>query len=174
MKQTTVVCLYGGPGLGKSTLAAELFVDLKTRGHSVELVTEYVKRWAWLGHPIKGWEDSLYIFAKQLRAESVLYGKVSFIITDSPIGLCAAYEKFYRPDQTIIRSAYENVRRQQSLDGVVENLDFQLMRQHPYKIEGRYEDNEDQARDIDRCIRDLIGGLNVKTKSDILQHPRLK
>ncbi len=166
--KTTVVSLHSGPGCGKSTLAAEVFVALKQQGKSVELVTEYVKRWAWQGHPIKGWEDSLYIFAKQLRAESVLYGKVDFLVTDSPLGLCAAYEKFYRPDQTLVRQTYEQVRKQQAADGVVQNLDFHLMRQHKYVPEGRYE-SEDQARDVDRVIRDLITGFHVKSAKDVLE-----
>lgn len=170
--KTVVVNIFSGPGCGKSTLAAEIFVDLKKQGFSAELVTEYVKKWAWQGHPVKGWEDSLYIFAKQLRAESILYGRVDFIVTDSPLGLCAAYERFYRPDQLLIREAFLRVREQQASEGVVENLDFHLMRQHKYVPEGRYE-TEEQARDVDRVIRDLIGGVNVKTKDDILGHPRI-
>ncbi len=166
--KTTVCNIYAGPGAGKSCLAAEVFVALKQQGKSVELVSEFVKKWAWLGHPVNGWADSLYIFGKQLRAESILWGKVDYIVTDCPLGLSAAYEKFYRPDQTLVRQTYEQVRKQQGADGIVQNLDFHLMRQHKYVPEGRYE-NEDQARDVDRVIRDLITGFPVKTCKDVLE-----
>ena len=38
-----VINLLGGPGCGKSTVAAGIFHQLKSLGYSTELVTEYVK-----------------------------------------------------------------------------------------------------------------------------------
>ena len=49
--KTVVINLFGGPGCGKSTIAAELFAILKKQGYEVELVTEYAKD--------KVWEESL-------------------------------------------------------------------------------------------------------------------
>ena len=43
------VAINGPSGCGKSTLAAGLFYDLKLHGLKVELVNEYVKKWAWYG-----------------------------------------------------------------------------------------------------------------------------
>ena len=42
-----VINLFGGPGCGKSTTAADLFARMKLRGLSVELVTEYAKDVVW-------------------------------------------------------------------------------------------------------------------------------
>jgi septum formation inhibitor-activating ATPase MinD len=172
MKKTKVIGLYAGPGTGKSTMAAELFVAMKKQNRSVECIHEYVKRWAWQGTPVKGWEDSFYIFAKQLRLESELYGKVDYLITDSPLGLPVCFEALYRPGQRLVAKAYEEVRRQQDLDGIVTNLDFHLMRKFSYVPEGRYE-NEEEALKIDRMIRSLIPGLNVSGIEDILLHPQV-
>ena len=41
--KTLVINLIGGPGCGKSTIAAELFSRLKKMGVTCELVTEYIK-----------------------------------------------------------------------------------------------------------------------------------
>ena len=41
---TYIINLIGSPGSGKSTLAALLFGEMKKRGYSVDLVTEYAKR----------------------------------------------------------------------------------------------------------------------------------
>lgn len=61
---TTVINLFGGPGAGKSTLAALLFHHLKIRGLSCEMALEYAKD--------KVWEESystlhnqIYVFGKQ-------------------------------------------------------------------------------------------------------------
>jgi len=37
---------FGGPGVGKSTLAAQLFGWLKAENFDAELVQEFVKTWA--------------------------------------------------------------------------------------------------------------------------------
>ena len=42
--------IYGGPGVGKSTLAASIFAFMKKRGDNVELVQEFVKQFAYLGN----------------------------------------------------------------------------------------------------------------------------
>jgi hypothetical protein len=168
VKQTIVLNLLGGSGLGKSTLAAELFVELKKAGESVELVTEYVKSWAWESRSPAGLENSLYIFAKQLRRESILYGKVDLIVTDCPLGLCAAYEQFYEPGRTIVHELFKSTRKHQTDSGRVRHLDFHLMRQHPFKAEGRYE-TEEEARRVDNIIRGLIPAHPVKTAKDVLE-----
>ena len=43
MKLKMIINIFGGPGVGKSTVAADLFVIMKKEGYSVELVTEYAK-----------------------------------------------------------------------------------------------------------------------------------
>ncbi len=166
--KTTVIGIYAGPGAGKSSLAAEVFVALKQQGKSVELVNEFVKKWAWLGHPVKGWADSLYVFGKQLRAESILWGKVEYIVTDCPLGLSAAYEQFYSPGQTLLANTYKQVRELQATEGIVTNIDVHLMRQFDYKAEGRYE-TEDQAKKVDNIIRNLVTGFHVKNCKDVLE-----
>lgn len=42
-----IICLYGGPGAGKTTTSAGLFFKLKSMGHTCELNREYVKDWVW-------------------------------------------------------------------------------------------------------------------------------
>lgn len=168
MKQTVVLSLYGGSGLGKSTLAAEIFVEMKKAGESVELVTEYVKQWAWEGRDNRGLENNVYIFAKQLRRESILYGKVDYIVTDCPLGLCPAYEAFHSPGQTVLWDLFKSVRKNQVDSGRVKHLDFHLMRQHPFKQEGRYE-TEEEARRVDNIIRQMIPAHPVKTAKDVLE-----
>lgn len=168
MKQTVVINLLGGSGLGKSTVAAEIFVELKKRGESVELVTEYVKSWAWEGRSPAGLSNSVYIFAKQYRREALLYGKVDYIVTDCPLGLSVAYESFYEPGRTVIWDLYKAVREHQAKEGIVKHLDFHLMRQFEFKKEGRYE-TEEEARRVDQIIRQFVPANPVRNAQDVLE-----
>jgi tRNA uridine 5-carbamoylmethylation protein Kti12 len=135
---TTLINLWGGPGSGKSTTAADLFARMKLKGISCELVREYVKNWAWRGDKIGPWDD-VYIFAKQLRLESCLYGKVEYIITDSPIEIGALYEQLYNPDSTFMQDVVLAARNRQIAAGIrIE--DFLIRRNKAYVKEGRYQD----------------------------------
>ena len=85
-KTTKIINLFGGPGIGKSTVAAGLFHLMKTQQMDVELVTEYAKDLVWEGREkFLRDPDQLYIFAQQYRRISRLIGKVEYAITDSPI-----------------------------------------------------------------------------------------
>lgn len=145
--KTVVVNLFGGPGSGKSTTAAAVFAELKMRGRNVELVTEYVKKWAWRG--IKpGVFDQVYFFGKQAHAESILYGKVEAIITDSPLLLAAYYEDHFQPDWQVVRPAVFQFLKKTGEAGVIRK-NYWLTRKKAYNPAGRYQ-TEGEAREIDQ------------------------
>lgn len=89
------------PGGGKSTTSAWLFSELKRRNKSIELVTEYVKAWAYSNKKI-GEFDQVYLFGKQTEYEyRFLSNGVKNIVTDSPTLLSCFYTQFYFPDMAI-------------------------------------------------------------------------
>src|SRR5271166_3774294 len=92
--KTTIINLYGGPSVGKSTSAAYLYYLLKSQGEKVELVREYVKDWAWEGRQINAY-DEIYFLGKQVRHESMLFGKVKWIVTDAPVFMTSYYATLY-------------------------------------------------------------------------------
>jgi hypothetical protein len=133
---TKVINIYGGPGSGKSTLATELFTEFKRVGLDVELVTEYVKSWAWDGKQLNPY-DQLYLLGKQSHNESRLYGKVDFIITDSPVMLCPFYEMRNQHTSMTLQAglSFLNVAKTNG----VQFYDFWLHRRVPYVHKGRYQ-----------------------------------
>ena len=154
--RTLVIEFWGGPGVGKSTMAADSFVRLKKLGINVELITEYAKGWAWDGKRI-GELDQIYILSKQLKQESRLYGKVDVIITDSPLALSAFYAKYYHGTD-YIKSAVDGIIESTGRAGV-DRFSFLLYRSEDreYQQSGRYEDSE-AAKAVDSAMSKFCYG----------------
>lgn len=91
MKKTLHINLYGGPGTGKSTIAAELFSKMKWNKLDSELISEYAKQIVWEESFTK-LKNQIYLFAKQHKRHVILDGKVKYVITDSPLPLNTVYD----------------------------------------------------------------------------------
>jgi hypothetical protein len=89
---TLVTNLYGGPGTGKSTIAALVFGKLKLRGIRAELATEYAKELTWEERH-STLEVQEYVMAKQLMRLRRVEGKVDVVVSDSPILQGLAYAR---------------------------------------------------------------------------------
>jgi tRNA uridine 5-carbamoylmethylation protein Kti12 len=141
--------IWGGPGTGKSTTAAWLFANLKQKGKNVELVTEYIKSWAWEGRVPSSY-DQMYIFASQLHREDILTRRGVHIVTDSPIPLQLVYARKYRCpffDELL------GVAKKFELNHPSFNI--LLKRTVPFQTFGRYE-TLDEAKEIDEAILQIL------------------
>lgn len=149
---TTIINLYAGPGSGKSTSAAHMYAELKREGVNAELVREYVKDWAWDNRKLSTY-DQIYVMGKQVRRESMLYGKVDFIVTDSPVLQGVYYAEKYSPPAVLngVRSCVSAFLHQAAVDGHIHHHVF-LTRSKPYQRAGRYE-TETAAREADVGIK---------------------
>lgn len=150
-----VINLFGGPGAGKSTFAAELFVALKKQQKDVELVTEYAKDMVWEGRD-NILADQLYILAKQNRKLSRLLDKgVEYAISDSPLPLGIIYDKStlkHLPKLTLeVFKSYTN-------------LNFFLGRREevPYRECGRVQKTLEEAVAVDFKIRDFLEETGIQ------------
>lgn len=153
---TTVIHYYGGPGCGKSTLAAATFVELKKLGKSVELVQEAVKEEAWLGVKQGPLSPSVN-YGRQFSRESRLYGQVDFVVSDSPPMLAAIYalrDGFERHADALLCLDMIDSEAADVLG--VAYYEFMLAREKPYDPRGRYE-NLSGALEIDRLIQKVTG-----------------
>jgi len=142
----------GGPGIGKSTLAAWVFAELKMQGIEVEHCSEYVKAWTFIGRPPQSF-DQIYLFGKQLHKEDIVLRsdeKVS-IISESPIFLSCCYAKNYNAPgwQHLIALSQEFEKRFPSLN-------FFVTREGcPYNTHGRFQ-NFEAAQMMDRVIKETM------------------
>lgn len=154
---TKVINLFGGSGIGKSTTAAHLFAEMKYRGLHCELVREYVKSWAWENKPI-GPFDQMYLLGKQSKYESILYGKVDYIVTDSPLLMCPIYERYYSGKDCVGPAAVNFLEDAKSKG--VHHLNFLLKRFAEFDTRGRFETAE-QAQAVDVAVKNYLEQNNI-------------
>jgi len=156
---TTVINLFGGPGIGKSTIASGLLYNLKLWGKSVELVTEYAKDVTYEGSHVL-LENQLHIFAEQCRRQHRLLGQVDYIITDSPLMLSTVYVDWHQSRPGVkIKHNTDYLEKMKDFFFATwcqfENLSYLLTRNVQYDKLGRNE-SEGEAKEIDNKIRDML------------------
>ncbi len=91
---TKIINLFGGPGIGKSSISAGLTYNLKKRHITCDNPYEFPKLLAW-DENHSAIADQLFVLANQHRGIVKSYGKVEFIILDSPILLSLTYKTYY-------------------------------------------------------------------------------
>lgn len=152
-----IICLWGGPGTGKSTTCAGIFNKLKKMDYNVEMNREYIKEWVWEERKlIDG--DQIYITAKQARKEIIyMRNGMDFIITDSPLALTTfygniydKYEREYNACKAIVKQHHQICK---DLGYKIEH--YFLIRKKPYNPAGRYQD-EETAKRFDLEIREFL------------------
>jgi hypothetical protein len=157
---TTIINLYGGPSVGKSTSATYLYYLLKVAGENVELVREYVKDWAYELRKFSAY-DEIYFLGKQVRHESMLFGKVDWIVTDAPVYMTAYYSSLYCSPQLAhgISQAAQAFYKQAEEDGH-QHLHVMLTRTKPYQADGRYQ-SEKEALCVDVGVKEMLTKFKV-------------
>jgi hypothetical protein len=89
-----LINLFGGPGIGKSGIAAGITYKLKKNHISCDQPYEFPKLLAWDNNH-SAIQDQLYVLANQHRGIAECYGKVDYIVIDSPILFSTIYHRYY-------------------------------------------------------------------------------
>ena len=140
-----VVNFFGGPGAGKSTLAANVFSELKYNYVEAELVPEYAKQLVWSGRNDLLSNQKL-VFDAQFHSIIHLQGKIDVAVVDSPLPLSVIYDP--SQDKELKRVILDSFH-------YFDNLNYFVGRTESYSKVGRIHD-EDQALAIDDNIVTLL------------------
>lgn len=167
-KNTIVINIAGGPGTGKTTVAAQLFYKLKEKGFEVENVSEFAKELVWEGRD-EAFNDRLYMHSEQNHRLMQMNGKLDYIITDSPLFLTSVYNNYYLKDK--FPNSYNKMIDQMTQEtfNLYNNVVFLLNRDTNYKVIGRREKIND-AKKIDIDIKNYLKKNKIKYKEITLEN----
>lgn len=160
-----IICLYGGPGIGKSTTCAGLYYKLKKLGFDCEMNREYIKDWVWEKRAIQG-GDQPYFFSKQARKERIyMKSNLDFIITDSPLVLTHFYGLKYDVFEQKYNTSLDMLKNhhQICIDFGYKTDHYFLSRTKKYNENGRLQ-TETEAREYDKEILEMLERLQINYK----------
>jgi hypothetical protein len=145
------ISCYGAPGSGKDTTACRIFSYMKIKHYNIELVTEVVKEWTYIGRTTAGW-DQPYLFGSQLLKEiAPLRGGFEHIVTSSPILMTAYYGRMLGFNGYI-----DHAKQSIDFDNDYPGLHIFLKRKGlPYSQTGRFQ-TEKQADDMEEDMLDFL------------------
>lgn len=157
-----MINLFAGPGVGKSIIAAEIFVKLKRQFVSAEQVREYAKDYLYkYGNPSKA--DPTHLLEKQSGRQKVLRGHVDVAVTDSPILLVDIYRRLGNnlPPDLFTQEVFHHFNHP-----AFENFNFFIERDvsHPYESAGR-EQSLSEALLVDGAVKKFLIENGVKFES---------
>ena len=151
-----IINLFAGPGVGKTSIASGLLYQLKKRHISCDAPYEFPKVLAW-DENHSAIKDQLYVIANQHRGIVKSWGKVDYIILDSPILLSLVYKNYYDKDE------YPSNLYKESFDKMVldihlqyDNVNILLKRGNGvHNAKERYQ-NLEQSIDLDNRIKNIL------------------
>lgn len=158
---TKIINLFGGPGIGKSSIAAGLTYKLKKQHITCDNPYEFPKLLAW-DENHSAIRDQLFVLANQHRGIVKSYGKVDYIILDSPILLSLTYKSFYKSNE------YPSTLYGESFDNIVldiynryDNINIVLKRSEgKHNNSERYQNLEESTK-LDTVIEDSLKNNNL-------------
>jgi adenylate kinase family enzyme len=153
---TKIVNLIGGPGGGKTAIASGLVYELKRKHISCDAPYEFPKILAW-DENHSAIKDQLYVIANQHRGIVKSWGKVDYIILDSPILLSLIYKSYYKGTE------YPSTLYKESFDKLVldihrqyDNINILLKRGNGVHNEKERYQNLEESIELDRLIKDVL------------------
>jgi hypothetical protein len=153
---TKIINLFGGPGIGKSSIAAGITYKLKKNHINCDQPYEFPKMLAW-DENHSAIADQLYVLANQHRGIVKSYGKVDYIILDSPILLSLTYKNYYQSND-YPASLYGSSFDKMLLDifNQYDNINIVLERgDGKHNDKERYQ-NLEQSKELDRVIENSL------------------
>ncbi len=157
MKKTLVINLFGAPGAGKSTIAAQVFAKLKWKNIDCELVPEFAKDLVWEDRK-ETFKNQGYIFAKQMHRINRLNNKVEVIITDSPLLLSIYYDNLNADEIKLPETFAPYVF---DCNNKYNNLNIFINRKKDYNPNGRNQ-TEEESNQVAKEIKYMLDANKIE------------
>lgn len=160
-----VINLFGGPGIGKSSIASGLTYKLKKNHINCDNPYEFPKVLAW-DENYSAISDQLYVVANQHRGIVKSFGKVDYIILDSPVILSLIYKDYYNQKRG---SDYPSKLYKDSFDQMIldihngyDSINILLKRSEGNHNEKERYQNLSESIEIDAMIKDALDAHEIE------------
>lgn len=164
MTKTKIINFIGGAGIGKSTMAALTFAELKSMHFKTEYVQEYAKMLVYK-KDFDTLDNQYLVSSEQYKMLKAVDGQVEYICSDSPLIIGLFYNRDYITNVCNVQKTEAMIL---SKINEFDNIYIYLERnkEYPFEKEGRVHD-ENQSIVIDRKLKELLDEFNIKYLSII-------
>jgi adenylate kinase family enzyme len=155
---TKIINLVAGPGVGKTTIAALLFGEMKLQHCNVEYVQEYAKHLVWMKE-FELLNNQHHVSNHQYKLFKSMNNVVDYIVTDGSLLHGLYYNRYVDTNVSNIEKTEKAI-----LDWYNEfdNIVIFLERQNfAYETAGRIQTYE-EAIEIDKALITILKNLNIK------------
>lgn len=161
VRQTYVINIIGGPGIGKTTISALLFANLKIRGYVCEYVQEFAKKLVWL-QDYDTLNNQFFVSKEQYNLLKQIDRHVDFLITDGPLIHGIYYNKYNKDNNSntdkVEKFILTSINKFKNINIVLDRVD------RDYEKEGRIQ-TEEEAKDIDVILKHILRTNNFSFSS---------
>lgn len=160
-KKTYIINLFGGPGIGKTTLSALIFAKLKTHQNKyiVEYIQEYAKQLVWTKN-FEVLNNQYHVTQHQYNLLKQIDTKVDFVVTDGPLCQGLYYNRFNKDNMSNVDKT-ENFILEKHAE--FNNINLFLQRgDFEYESQGRLQTAK-ESKEIDTILSHLLEQNNIKT-----------
>jgi adenylate kinase family enzyme len=164
-----VINFFGAPGVGKSTVAAEIFSQLKKKGFNVALVTEFAN-FKITEKSFKAVQNQYYVTSKQLYNQEVFEDKYNIVVTDSPILLSFVYSNDSIADKKFNEFILEKFNEKENFNFL---LNHDTVTLNNFSMNGRRHDKS-KLEQIHNKIIETLKNNNIEYKNVFKDHTQLK
>ena len=154
-----LINFVGAPSCGKSMMAALTFVKLKTHHNSSELIQEYAKQLVWENR-LEELANQWYVTKKQYDMIKAVYGKVDYVVTDSPLLIGLHYNRYHTDNVcNVEKTEGMIVSKMEEFNNIY--IFLKRNRKNPYETIGRIH-NEEQSIEIEKNLKGLLDEFDLK------------
>jgi nicotinamide riboside kinase len=157
--KTKVINFVGAPSVGKTTMSALIFAELKHMHKTAELVQEYAKILVWQQR-FEELDNQYQVSMEQYKMLKAVDGKVEYAVMDSPLFVGMFYNRTYETNVCNVEKTEAMILSKMA---EFENIYIYLERneEFPYEKQGRVH-NEEQSRQIEKQMLELLEEHNIK------------
>nr|WP_304746976.1 hypothetical protein [Rhodoferax sp.] len=158
MYPTKVINVIGGPGCDKSLFSSAIILYLNLHHKTVENIPDYAKSLVWQ-KDFEALKNQYQIAQRQFQMIELMDGQVQFLVTECSLPQVLYYNEHYAENICDVAKTrlkiLEWYKQHNNVNILVERGDKK------YVHTGRFQD-EDQARNIDRVIRQTLTHEGMK------------